>query len=214
MNRADADDILITGHGRVMVGTPKKRPAMDIIEPALKEDFSAVREDIDHAHGIKRLKDLRDKFYDSSNVDPDLILYEVDTEGGDPKIPGSLSYGLTTIYPVTVNGECAFTRGHWHMDETVEEMYIGLTGEGLLMYMDHSGKCWCEKVFPGSVHHISGHFAHRLINTGNAVMKVRAVWNPCAGHNYAAVEEMPFPYRVFRDDKEGNDKGVKIIPHE
>ena len=50
-------------------------------------------------------------------MDENLVLYEVRTEGGDPKIPGSLRYGLTTLMPVTVNGECAFTRGHWHEDE-------------------------------------------------------------------------------------------------
>lgn len=206
---ADAQDILITGSGRIMVGTPKKRPSMEIMEPTLERGFSFVREDVKTAHSVKRLKDIRDKFYDAEGADDALILYEVDCEGGDPSVPGSLSYGLTTIYPVTVSGECAFTKGHWHEDESVEEIYLGLSGEGLLMLMDHSGRCWCEKVTPGSVHHISGNLAHRLINTGETPMKVQAVWNPCAGHNYRAVEEMPFPYRVFRDEK-----GVKVIPHE
>ena len=206
---ADADDIVIRGSGRVMVGTPKKRPAMECIEPLLTKDFSFKREDADVKTGVKRLKDLSDKFYDCTGADENLVLYQVNAEGGDPSVPGSLSYGLTTIFPVSVNGECAFTRGHWHEDETVEEIYMGLSGSGLLMYMDHEGKCWCEKVVPGSVHHIAGNLAHRLINTGDVPMKVQAVWNPCAGHNYRLVEENPFPFRVFKDEE-----GVKIIPHE
>ena len=206
---ADGDDIILHGTGRIMVGTPKKRKEMEVIEPVVREDFSSAREDAMIESGVKKLKDLRDKFFNCDGVKDDLVLYEVRTEGGDPEIPGSLRYGLTTLMPVTVNGECAFTRGHWHEDETVEEIYMGLSGTGLLMYMDHNGSCWCEKVSPGSVHHIAGSLAHRLINTGDVPMKVKAVWNPCAGHNYDAVEAMPFPYRVFKDEE-----GVKIIPHE
>ena len=64
-------------------------------------------------------------------------------------------------------------------------------------------------VFPGSVHHIAGTLAHRLINTGDVPLKVRAVWPPCAGHNYDEVTAHPFGFRVYR---EGNE--IKVIPHE
>ncbi len=142
-------------------------------------------------------------------VDPETVLYEVQCDDGDPEVPGSLSYGLTTIYPNRINGECPFTKGHWHMDETVEEVYEGESGTGLLMYMNHDGMTWCEKVFPGSVHHIAGTLAHRLINTGDVPLKVRAVWPPSAGHNYDEVTAHPFGFRVYRNGDE-----IKVTAHE
>ena len=68
--------------------------------------------------------------------------------------------------PVTIHGECNMTRGHFHMDWDCAEFYFGISGTGLLLLMDEDGKAWAERVAPGSLHHIDGHLAHRLINTG------------------------------------------------
>ncbi|MCB6313949.1 cupin domain-containing protein, partial [Gordonibacter pamelaeae] len=82
------------------------------------------------------------------------------------------------LYPVLVNGECNMTRGHWHENRECVEFYFCLSGEGLLMLMDEDGTTWAEKTYPGSLHHIDGHLAHRLINTGEEPMKIGACW-PC-----------------------------------
>ena len=55
---------------------------------------------------------------------------------------------------------------------------------------------------PNSIHHIPGVKAHRIINTGDEVFKVGACWPSKTGQNYKAIEEMPFPYRVFKKGKE------------
>ena len=68
--------------------------------------------------------------------------------------------------------------------------------------MDENGKTWCEKMKEGSLHHINGHHAHRLINTGNEDLKVICVWNANAGHDYQRVEQMPFNVRVFKKGEE------------
>ena len=197
---ASCGDLKISGNCRLLVGTPRPHAVMTIQEPAYRTDFSEIRSGTAVSCGVKKLKDIQSLFRNTEGVDPETVLYEVKTDDGDPAVKGSLSYGLTTLYPMRVNGECAFTRGHWHVDETVEEVYEGEAGEGLLMLMNHDGKTWCEKVFPGSVHHIKGNLAHRLINTGDVPLKVRAVWNPCAGHNYALTEQHPFAFRVFREE--------------
>ncbi|MBP3867792.1 MAG: hypothetical protein J6D38_01655 [Solobacterium sp.] len=203
---ASCGELQVSGNCRLLVGTPRPHSVMTIKEPAFHTDFSALRPGVEISSGTKRLKDIQNLFQNTEGVDPETILYEVKTDDGDPTVPGSLSYGLTTVYPVRINGECAFTRGHWHVDETVEEVYEGEAGEGLLMLMNHDGKTWCEKVFPGSVHHIRGNLAHRLINTGDEPLKVRAVWNPCAGHNYALTEQHPFTFRVFKEKGEISTK--------
>ncbi len=206
---ASCGDLLVRGDCRLLVGTPKPHSVMYIEEPKYTEDFSKVRPDAGITCGTKRLKEIAEYYRNAEGADPDTVLYEVQCDNGDASVPGSLSYGVTTIYPVTVNGECAFTKGHWHMDETVEEVYEGQAGTGLLMFMNHDGMTWCEKVFPGSVHHIRGDLAHRLINIGEVPLKVRAVWPPIAGHNYDAVSSQPFGFRVFREGKE-----IKVLRHE
>ena len=70
------------------------------------------------------------------------------------------------------------------------------------MLMNHEGITWCERVSAGSSHRIAGTLAHRLINTGDTDLLVRAVWSPHAGHDYAAVANQPFGFRVFRREGE------------
>lgn len=149
----------------------------------------------------KFLKDMVGVYRSAQEEDPDKLLYTVysyEAEGSNQA--GGLYWGLTVLEPVTVNGECAMTRGHFHLDRSCAEFYFGISGTGLLLLMDDSGKTWAEKVEAGSVHYIDGRMAHRLINTGDEQLKVGACWPPVAGHDYAAIEKSGFGYRVFRRD--------------
>ncbi|MGL5324611.1 MAG: glucose-6-phosphate isomerase, partial [Aeromonas sp.] len=57
--------------------------------------------------------------------------------------------------------------------------------------------CRLEQVSPGSVHHIAGHVAHRLINTGETRLSALAVWPAVAGHDYKAMGTRGFAVRVL-----------------
>ncbi|MEA5026693.1 Glucose-6-phosphate isomerase [bioreactor metagenome] len=132
-------------------------------------------------------------------LDLSTIMYEVyrtiNTESGSKP---DLMWGLTVLYPITVNNEFNMTRGHFHQDDTKSEVYYGVEGEGLLLLMDKKGTTWAEKVFPGSVHLIDGQHGHRLVNTsGNQALKVIACWSKHAGYDYQYVEEHPFGFRIF-----------------
>ncbi|MGI5892607.1 MAG: glucose-6-phosphate isomerase family protein [Bacillota bacterium] len=109
---------------------------------------------------------------------------------------GSLLWGQTILEPVLVHGECNMTRGHFHQRRDLDEYYWCQKGEGLLMLMDAQGKCWCEKMKPGSLHHIYGQWAHRCINTGKEALSVIACWPADAGHDY----DLTFPIRVFKEN--------------
>ncbi len=147
----------------------------------------------------KLLKETNGLFADTSAADPEMLLYTVYSyETGDPEKAGHLYWGLTVMESVTINGECNMTRGHFHTDRNCAEFYFGIAGTGLLMLMDETGKTWAEKVSKGSLHHIDGHIAHRLINTGTEPLNVGACWPTTAGHDYAAIEKRPFPCRVFK----------------
>ncbi|MBO4218437.1 MAG: glucose-6-phosphate isomerase [Erysipelotrichaceae bacterium] len=176
---------------------------MKIIEPAVIHDFEGVMTGAEVKIGRKYFRDLKHIYGDPQAIDDDTLMYTVYSyETGDLKDRANLLWGMTVIEPVLVNGECNMTRGHFHCDTGCPEFYIGLKGEGLLLLMDEKGEMWAEKVFKGSVHHIDGRLAHRLVNTGDTEMRTAACWSPMAGHDYARMEAFPFPRRVYKENGE------------
>lgn len=133
--------------------------------------------------------------------DDDPVVYEVYTHSAGPEAVGNLLWGLTVMKPVDSHGECNMTRGHFHEDRSCTEYYFCLRGEGLLLLMDESGETWAERMSEGSLHHIDGHLAHRCVNTSNTEeLWVGACWPTVSGHDYAAIEQREFAYRVKRVD--------------
>ncbi len=150
--------------------------------------------------GQKTLKDILPIFENTNNVDSTKhqeIAYEVEVWQPDAEgTPEKLQLGTSLLSPGTVNNEYYMTRGHFHQKRIKPEIYWGISGEGLLLLMDEQRKCWLEKVEAGSLHHISGHIAHRLINTGKTILTVGACWPLDAGHDYDSLEQ-GFAIRIF-----------------
>ena len=141
-------------------------------------------------------------FYANSECDlsDETLMYQVYSYSeGRPEQIGNLNWGLTVLEPIYVNGECNITRGHFHENLNCAEIYFCLHGEGLLLFMDESGKCHAEEMKEGTVHHIDGKLAHRLVNIGNEQLRVGACWPTVSGHDYARVEKNPFTIRVFKE---------------
>lgn len=176
---------------------------MKICSAKITHDYlNGVIEGEDVATSKKLYKDAK-SFY--KEVDPNLaddtVMYEVYSYSqGNPAQAGNLNWGLTVMKPVYVNGECNITRGHFHEDLDCAEIYFCLGGEGLLLLMDEEGNCHAEEMKVGTVHHIDGKLAHRLVNTGNEDLKVGACWPTTAGHDYARIEKDPFKVRIFKKD--------------
>lgn len=171
---------------------------MEIKEPKYIHDFFDGVITGNNVQSYKKLyKDISFAYASKDEtLADDTEMYQVYhfDEGGN----NTILWGLTILNPITVNGECNLTRGHFHKDRTEPEIYFGLGGEGLLMYMDEDGKGFCEKVFKGSIHYIHGNYAHRLINTGNIDFKVGACWRSAAGHDYQAIDDKAFSHRVYK----------------
>ena len=69
----------------------------------------------DVLHYAKRYRDIRGIYLrEDEGLSPDTILYEVSSLPA----PGGLLFGLTTLYPIDVAGECNMTRGHYHQDRS------------------------------------------------------------------------------------------------
>jgi glucose-6-phosphate isomerase len=88
------------------------------------------------------------------------------------------------------------TKGHFHAIENRAEYYWGIEGEGILLLMDKQGETKAEYMFPGSLHYIPGATAHRVVNTGNLILRFGACWPSDAGYNYDAIMKEGFSKRV------------------
>ena len=179
---------------------------MNILEPKATQLMpGGVIQGENVHHYQKFLRDVAGLYLDPTNADPKTLMYEVYSfEEGRANTPGDLYWGLTVLKALCVGGECNMTRGHFHQDTSCAEFYFGLAGEGLLLLMERGGHTWSEHVHPGSLHHIDGSLAHRLINTGDAELRVGACWPTAAGHDYVSIEAHDFPCRVMR-------KGGEIV---
>lgn len=152
----------------------------------------------DVVHYKKLYKDIKHLYKNTSNISDDTCMYEVSSLNANKDY--SLLWGITTLNPVLVNKEYNMTRGHFHVDRNEPEIYIGISGSGLLMLMNEVGQMSFEKVTKGSFHYIKGTLAHRLINTGKSKLKVAASWRTNAGHDYKSIENKNFSIRLFDDN--------------
>ena len=73
-------------------------------------------------------------------------------------------------------------------------------GNNLIDRSAYKDDFYAEKVYPGSLHYISGVYGHRLINTGDTVLAVAACSLPATKQDHAVVEAKVFPYRCFKRD--------------
>lgn len=153
-------------------------------------------------HYSKKFKDIKHLYLNSEEKDDELNMYDVYSFGGNGDNENDLYFGCTIMHPIDICGECNFTRGHWHENRTCPEFYFGVKGEGYLLLMDEEGQAVAEKIQPDSIHYIDGNYAHRLVNTGKEDLVVSACWSAGAGHDYDAVDRLPFPERVFRINDE------------
>lgn len=178
---------------------------MVIKEARVMQDFVNGNLKGEHVQTYKKVyQDIASVYAkEDTSLPKDTLMYQVYSYSEeDPAIKGNLNWGLTVMEPVLVNGECNVTRGHFHKDMSCMEVYFCLKGEGLLLLMDESGECYAEKMSVGTVHHIDGRLAHRLVNTGDEQLHVGACWPTNAGHDYEKVEKMPFSVRIFKENGE------------
>ncbi len=149
---------------------------------------------------ISEILSLFENSKDISNQQRQELAYEVevwqpDEEGTAEK----LQLGTSFLSAGTINNEYYMTRGHFHKKREKPEIYWGISGEGLLLLMNEQKECWIQKVESGSLHHISGHIAHRLINTGKDTLTVGACWPLDAGHDYKSLAQ-GFSVRIFNEN--------------
>jgi len=155
---------------------------------------------------IRKLEDLNGIFHDHkafSKMSSKDIIYEVQawlpvSEGTS----GGLYFGTTNLLPGRVGNEYFMTKGHYHKLSDRSEFYWGVQGVGMLILMDSDRNTWAEKVYPGSLHYIPAHVAHRVANTGNSTLIFGACWPSDSGHNYEEIAQNGFSARLLERNGE------------
>lgn len=153
---------------------------------------------------VRTIGDLKGFFADEktfNKLETNQIVYEVESylpvkEG----TTGGLFFGITHIHPGNVSNEYYMTKGHAHLIEDRAEYYWGIEGEGVLLLMDKERNTWGEHMYPGSLHYINGHTAHRVANAGSTVLSFGACWPSDAGHNYELIAKDGFSKRLMNVD--------------
>jgi glucose-6-phosphate isomerase len=154
---------------------------------------------------IRRLKDLQGVFMDESAyqaMDPEQVVYEVETHNECGHSEGGLFFGNCVVSPGKVGREYFMTKGHVHEKLNRGEYYWGISGQGVLVMMDANKSVRTVKIEPGSLHFVAGETAHRIANTGGSELIVGACWPADAGHDYTLLAAGGFPVRIVEKDQQ------------
>lgn len=102
---------------------------------------------------------------------------------------GSLTMGITTIEPKIIGTEYMMTRGHLHERPDRSEMYLCLSGRGVILLENLSGQIKTIELTPGSMVYVPGYWIHRSVNVGTEQLILAFCFNADAGQNYRIIEE-------------------------
>ena len=129
----------------------------------------------------------------------DPLVYEF-YEMGAPEHPGDVAVGSSIISPGKVGREYFMTKGHFHTVLDTAEVYLGLSGTGIMLIENKSGDWDALPIAPGSMIYVPKGYAHRSINTGDEPLAIFFTFRGDAGHDYGTIEEKGFRKLVLEED--------------
>jgi len=153
----------------------------------------------------RRLVDLQGCFADEgeyaallSRENP--LLYTVTAVDHSEGV-GDLHYGLGVLHPGKVGSEYFMTKGHLHSWREAAEVYIGLSGRGVMLLEDEAaGESRLEPLEANSIVYVPGRTAHRTMNVGDKPLVYLGVYPARAGHDYGAIAKSNFRMIVVEQD--------------
>ena len=152
----------------------------------------------------RRLSDMAGYYKDSAAeayaiVHGDPLIYEYQ-ELGAPKHSGDLAFGITRLYPGTVGAEYYMTKGHFHEIMDTAEVYLCLSGQGVLVTENEDGEVNNIPLEPMTAGYVGKGYAHRVVNTGDGPMMFFFAFRADAGHRYGRIAETGFRTRIFEEN--------------
>lgn len=132
----------------------------------------------------------------------DPLVYEYYDLGVEEK-SGNLAYGTSIVYPGLVGDEFFMTKGHYHSVLDTAEVYLCLSGHGLMVMENPEGETEIQELTPGEAILVPGRFAHRTVNISeNEPLVTFFTFAADAGHDYATIADMGFRQLIFKGDGE------------
>jgi len=175
--------------------------------------FDAQMGTIEGAHRVeRRLSDLAGIFHDKE-------AYAAACAAGNPLVysveavepgtgDGDLHYGLGVIYPGRIGREYFMTKGHLHAWRDAAELYIGLSGNGVMLLEDEAtGESKMLSLGPGCAVYVPGRTGHRTANVGDTPLSYIGVYPARAGHDYGVYASRNFRYTIM--DEAGTPRMIK-----
>ncbi len=101
--------------------------------------------------------------------------------------PGGLITGISVVEPGRVGAEYAMTRGHLHAVADRSELYVGLSGTGVMILETIDGRSEVVDVAPGSAVYVPGHWVHRSVNVGADRFSTLFCYAADAGQDYEII---------------------------
>ncbi len=153
----------------------------------------------------RHLSDLRGCFADAAAYEQALavdnpLVYTVASvalAGG----AGDLNYAVGRLMPGCIGNEFYLTKGHFHAWRDAAEIYLGLSGDGLMLLEDEmTGESRVVPLRPHHVAYVPGHTAHRTVNVGPEPLIYIGVYPARAGHDYDAIARTNFRHLVVEHD--------------
>jgi glucose-6-phosphate isomerase, archaeal len=155
-----------------------------------------------HEQFGRRLSEMAGAYADQAAVaellaagqDP-VIYYGYDVDV--PLAADHLPFRTTVINPGTIGAEYFMTKGHHHGRDTAE-VYLGLSGSGLMIMETRDGQFASEPLVATAAVYVPPGWAHRTVNTGSTPLVFLATYPGDAGHDYESIERTGFSRRVCR----------------
>lgn len=152
----------------------------------------------------RRLSDLAGIFLDdgayrAACVAGNSLVYSV--EAVEPGTgDGDLHYGIEVIYPGRIGREYFMTKGHLHSWREAAELYVGLTGKGVMLLEDEAtGESRMLPLGPGCAVYVPGHTGHRTANVGETPLSYIGIYPARAGHDYGVYASRNFRCAIVEE---------------
>ena len=84
--------------------------------------------------------------------------------------------------------EYAMTRGHLHAIADRSELYVGLSGRGVMILDTVEGETKVVELNPGQAVYVPGHWVHRSVNVGTERLATLFCYAADAGQDYSIIE--------------------------
>lgn len=172
---------------------------------ALFGRFDAIKGTIRGAQRTERhLSDLAGIFLDevayrAACAEGNPLIYSVEVierRTGD----GDLHYGIGVISPGRIGQEYFMTKGHLHAWREAAELYVGLSGNGVILLEDEAtGESCMVRLVPGCTVYVPGRTGHRTANVGDAPLSYLGVYPARAGHDHGVYESRNFRCAVVEE---------------